>query len=94
MEATGLSTFQARMWRFGRVESDALGQLLLHRFGRTIRGNGHSKKDSTMTLHITLIPVLSILAGILILIQPKLLNYVVAIYLIVIGVIQIFGLQI
>ncbi|RUO31857.1 DUF3096 domain-containing protein [Aliidiomarina sedimenti] len=45
-----------------------------------------------MTLHITLIPVLSIIAGILILIKPKLLNYVVAIYLIAIGVIQILGL--
>lgn len=45
-----------------------------------------------MTLHITLIPVISIIAGILILIKPKLLNYVVAIYLIAIGVIQIFGL--
>ncbi|MCC5827309.1 DUF3096 domain-containing protein [Alkalimonas sp.] len=47
-----------------------------------------------MTLHITLIPVLSIIAGILILIKPKLLNYVVAIYLIAVGVIQIFGLKI
>ncbi|SNY44742.1 Protein of unknown function [Arsukibacterium tuosuense] len=46
-----------------------------------------------MTLHIDLIPVLSIIAGILILIKPKLLNYVVAIYLIAVGVIQIFGLQ-
>lgn len=45
-----------------------------------------------MTLHITLIPVLSILAGILILIRPKLLNYVVAVYLIVIGAVQILGL--
>lgn len=46
-----------------------------------------------MTLHLSLIPILSIIAGILILVQPKLLNYVVAIYLIAIGVIQIFGLQ-
>lgn len=47
-----------------------------------------------MTLHIDLIPVLSIIAGILILIRPKILNYVVAIYLIAVGVIQIFGLKI
>lgn len=47
-----------------------------------------------MTLHISLIPVLSIIAGIIILLQPKILNYVVAIYLIAVGVIQIFGLQI
>lgn len=47
-----------------------------------------------MTLHIELVPILSIIAGILILIVPKLLNYVVAIYLIVIGLVQLFGLQI
>lgn len=45
-----------------------------------------------MNLHITLIPVISIIAGILILIKPKILNYVVAIYLIAVGVIQILGL--
>jgi Protein of unknown function (DUF3096) len=32
-------------------------------------------------------PILAILAGILILVVPRLLNYIVAIYLIVIGVI-------
>lgn len=47
-----------------------------------------------MTLHLELIPVLSIIAGILILVVPKVLNYVVAIYLIAVGAIQIFGLQI
>lgn len=47
-----------------------------------------------MTLHIELIPLLlSILAGIIILLVPRVLNYVVAIYLIAIGVIQIFGLR-
>jgi len=38
-----------------------------------------------MTLHIELIPVLSIVAGVVILLAPKILNYVVAIYLIVVG---------
>jgi len=47
-----------------------------------------------MSIHIDLIPLLSIAAGILILIKPKILNYVVAIYLIVVGVIQILGLHI
>ncbi|MEX1033694.1 MAG: DUF3096 domain-containing protein [Cellvibrionaceae bacterium] len=47
-----------------------------------------------MTLHIDLIPILSILAGILILVKPKILNYVVAVYLIAVGIIQILGLQI
>lgn len=40
-----------------------------------------------MNLHIELVPVLSLLAGILILVMPKLLNYVVAAYLILVGVV-------
>lgn len=36
-------------------------------------------------------PLVSLLAGILILVMPKLLNYIVAVYLIVIGVIGLFG---
>lgn len=45
-----------------------------------------------MTIHLELIPVLSLVAGIAILIVPKLLNLIVAIYLIVIGIVGIFGL--
>lgn len=47
-----------------------------------------------MTIHIALVPLLSLIAGILILVRPKLLNYIVAIYLIVIGVVGVFGLHI
>ena len=36
-------------------------------------------------------PLISLLAGILILVMPKLLNFIVAIYLIVIGLIGLFG---
>ena len=39
-----------------------------------------------MDLAIPLQPLVSLLAGLLILIMPRLLNYVVAVYLIVIGV--------
>lgn len=42
-----------------------------------------------MTLHLALEPVLSIIAGILILIMPRLLNYVIALYLIIIGVLAL-----
>lgn len=45
-----------------------------------------------MTLHLQIIPLLSILTGILILVQPKFLNYLVAIYLILIGVLQILNI--
>ncbi len=46
-----------------------------------------------MNLHITLMPLISLIAGILILIMPKLLNYIVAIYLIIIGLVGVFGLN-
>jgi hypothetical protein len=36
-------------------------------------------------------PIISILAGILILIFPEILNFVIAIYLIVIGIVGIVG---
>lgn len=36
-------------------------------------------------------PILSLVAGILILIQPRLLNYIVAIYLILIGAVGLLG---
>jgi len=40
-----------------------------------------------MTIHIELIPVISIAAGVAILLFPRLLNYIVAAYLIAAGVI-------
>jgi hypothetical protein len=45
-----------------------------------------------MTLHLTLLPLVSLVAGILILIMPRLLNYIIALYLIAIGLIGIFGM--
>lgn len=44
-----------------------------------------------MNLHLTIGPVVSLIAGILILVVPRLLNYIVAIYLIIIGLIGLFG---
>ncbi len=40
---------------------------------------------------IALTPLLSLIAGILILIIPRLLNYIVALYLIIIGVLGLLG---
>jgi hypothetical protein len=36
-------------------------------------------------------PLVSLIAGILILVVPRLLNYIVAIYLVVIGLLGLFG---
>ena len=44
-----------------------------------------------MTINLSLAPLVSLIAGILILIAPRLLSFIVAIYLIVIGLIGIFG---
>jgi hypothetical protein len=44
-----------------------------------------------MNINLSLAPLVSLLAGILILVVPRLLNYIVAIYLIVIGLIGLFG---
>jgi hypothetical protein len=45
-----------------------------------------------MNIHLSLAPLVSLIAGILILIMPRLLNFIVAIYLIIIGLIGLFGL--
>lgn len=45
-----------------------------------------------MNLSISLAPLIALIAGILILIVPRLLNYIVALYLIAIGVMGIFGI--
>ncbi len=42
-------------------------------------------------LHLSLAPLVALIAGILILVAPRLLNYIVAIYLIVIGLIGLMG---
>lgn len=45
-----------------------------------------------VTIHYTMAgPFLALIAGVLILIMPRILNYVVAIYLILVGLIGIFG---
>lgn len=47
-------------------------------------------QELAVTLNLSLAPLLALIAGILILIRPKLLNFIVAIYLIVIGVLGLF----
>lgn len=43
-----------------------------------------------MSLFVSIGPVIALIAGILILIIPRLLNYIVAIYLILIGIVGLF----
>jgi len=44
-----------------------------------------------MNLTLSIGPIVSLIAGILILIVPRLLNYIVALYLIIIGLLGLFG---
>jgi hypothetical protein len=44
-----------------------------------------------MNMHLSIGPLVSLIAGILILMVPRLLNYIVAIYLIVMGLLGLFG---
>lgn len=47
-----------------------------------------------MNIHIShtiLAPSVSLIAGVLIFVMPRLLNYIVALYLIIIGLIGLFG---
>jgi hypothetical protein len=44
-----------------------------------------------MTMTLSVGPVIALIAGILILVMPRLLNYIVALYLIVIGLPGLFS---
>ncbi|HEX4243582.1 MAG TPA: DUF3096 domain-containing protein [Steroidobacteraceae bacterium] len=44
-----------------------------------------------MNLYLSIGPLVALLAGILILIVPRLLNYIVAIYLIITGLLGLMG---
>ena len=44
-----------------------------------------------MHINLSLVPLVALIAGILILVMPKLLNYIIALYLIVVGLLGLFG---
>jgi len=48
-------------------------------------------QETHMNLSMSIGPIVALIAGILILLIPRLLNYIVAVYLIVIGLIGLFG---
>jgi hypothetical protein len=47
-----------------------------------------------MSITLSITPLVSLLAGILILVMPRLLTYIVAVYLIVVGLVGLFNLNI
>ena len=44
-----------------------------------------------MNLMVSVGPIVALIAGVLILVMPRLLNYIVAIYLIIVGLLGLFG---
>jgi hypothetical protein len=48
------------------------------------------RRPEPMTLTLSVGPLIALIAGILILVMPRLLNYIVALYLILIGVLGMF----
>lgn len=50
-----------------------------------------NKQETPMNITLSLGPLVSLIAGILILVMPRLLNYIVAGYLIIFGLIGLFG---
>lgn len=47
--------------------------------------------EHNMNISLSIGPLIALIAGILILIIPRLLNYIVAIYLIITGLLGLFG---
>jgi len=75
----GKRTFKRhRSWCFRRGAS--LGDFAIY-----------CQEGNAMHTFTNLSPLVSLIAGILILLVPRLLNYIVAIYLIVIGLLGLFG---
>ena len=80
-----------------RQRTDERGRLLQSRPTRK-RANPacftsvtHHRKRLTINITLHLIPIVSLIAGILILIMPRLLSTIVAIYLIMVGLVGLFG---
>ena len=53
----------------------------------------HHGTDIVVNITVGIGPLAALIAGILILVMPRLLNYIVALYLIIIGLIGIFGVS-
>jgi hypothetical protein len=44
-----------------------------------------------LSIHPAVAPLIALIAGVLILLMPRILNYVIALYLILVGLLGLFG---
>jgi hypothetical protein len=58
--------------------------------GACAPANKPSKEPDMHISQLALTPLISLIAGVLILVMPRLLNYIVALYLIVVGLLGLF----
>jgi len=54
-------------------------------------GKWRQHEGNGLNLTLTLAPIIALICGILILVVPRMLNYIVAIYLIVVGLLGLTG---
>ena len=59
--------------------------------GQLVTTHIPTTENTLMHIHLTMVPFVSLIAGILILVMPRLLSFIIAIYLIIVGVIGLFG---
>ena len=59
--------------------------------GQALQALCVTTSDTRMNLTLAIGPLVALIAGILILVVPRLLNFIVAIYLIIIGLLGLFG---
>jgi hypothetical protein len=57
----------------------------------SLKKHASNPKENSVNINLSIGPLISLIAGILILTVPRLLNYIVAIYLIAMGLIGLFG---
>jgi hypothetical protein len=92
--AEGCGRNEYRGWRSSAFLHDALRLICRAVSAKVAYDRSETITENEMNIHVSAGPLVSLLAGILILIVPRLLNYIVAIYLIIIGLLGLFGASI
>ena len=79
-----------RTRRRGGISYQPSGGLARRPIGARDPGGTLYRPEFIMNMSLSLAPIVSLIAGILILVVPRLLNYIVAIYLIIVGLLGLF----
>ena len=85
------ATFAASTRRGARCRAIPAADVTALATGRKPRHRPPGRNEENAMEVIVVQPIIALIAGILILIVPRLLNYIVAVYLIVIGLVGLLG---